>query len=179
MGLAPGDNTTLTAWTVGGPGDGVDWLIQPRFRADTGIHSLDLQHLTGSSISIDIPTIVGRPYQLSFRAAAVAPFDTTGTVSAGSLTNQPFEAIAGTDFNTDGEVAFNTQTYETFTFDFSATGASTTITFTGTGFSNQLFRYGPVIDSVSVILVPEPLSAATLGLMSLVMLGMATRRRLG
>ena len=91
MGLLPGD-TTITGWTVGGPGDGVDWLTTPTYGADTGIHAVDLQHLSASSISTVISTIAGNAYELSFSAAAVtAPLATTsaeGMVSAG-FANQP------------------------------------------------------------------------------------------
>ena len=44
MHLAPGD-TTITGWTVGGPGDGVDWITTPGYGADTEICPVDLQHL--------------------------------------------------------------------------------------------------------------------------------------
>lgn len=160
MGLFPGDNTTITGWTVGGPGDGVDWLVAPIFRADTGIHALDLQHLTDSSISTVIPTIAGNVYQLSFAAAAVLVsftsfFNNVGTVSAGSLVNQafvaPFSATLGN------------QAFVPLSFQFTATAPTTTIRFTSTGPNSA---YGPVIDSVSVVSsvssVPEPSSVALL-----------------
>ena len=50
MPLTPG-STTITGWTIGGPGDGVDWTTAPAFAADTGIHAVDLEHLTNSSIA--------------------------------------------------------------------------------------------------------------------------------
>lgn len=56
MGLAPGDSSTIIGWTVGGPGDGVDWCIEPEYAADSGVYCLDLQHTANSSISTDIPT---------------------------------------------------------------------------------------------------------------------------
>ena len=43
MGVASGDSMTITGWVVSGPGDGIDWLIEPLFNADTGYHSIDLQ----------------------------------------------------------------------------------------------------------------------------------------
>ena len=30
MGVASGDNSTITGWTVSGPGNGVDWTAEPR-----------------------------------------------------------------------------------------------------------------------------------------------------
>jgi len=160
MGLLPGDNTTILGWTVGGPGDGVDWLVSPVFKADTGIHSLDLQHLTDSSIATVIPTIAGNVYQLSFAAAAAMVsftqlFNNVGTVSAGSLVNQ--------EFTPPFSAALNTQAFVPFSFDFTATGSTTEIRFTSTGPNSA---YGPAIDSVSVVgvvsSVPEPPAGALL-----------------
>ncbi|MEQ1601032.1 MAG: DUF642 domain-containing protein [Methylophilaceae bacterium] len=151
MGLAPGD-TTITGWTVGGPGNGVDWLSTPNFAADSGIHSVDLTHLSASSIFTVIPTIAGNLYSLSFSAATSnAPpiypnYTGTGVVSAGSLVNQAFVATLS--------VPTSAQTYTPYSFLFTATEATTTIKFTSTGLSNSY--YGPVIDSVSVSAVPEP-----------------------
>jgi hypothetical protein len=141
MGLPPGA-TTITGWTVGGPGDGVDWISPPTYRADTGVHSVDLQHSSNnSSIATVIPTVVGNVYRLTFGAAAVSGFGSnTGMVSAGSLVNQPFAAaVSG---------SFATQTFTPFTFLFTATSLFTEIRFTATGVT---ISYGPVIDSVSVV----------------------------
>jgi hypothetical protein len=125
MGLAPGD-TTITGWTVGGPGDGVDWLIDEpgnvfTFNANDGIHSVDLQHLTASSISTVIPTVIGGVYELSFFAASVETYDNTGTVSAGSLTNQSFTVLG------PYSASFENQTFQQFLFSFTAVDTSTTI----------------------------------------------------
>jgi hypothetical protein len=124
QGLAPG-STSMTGWTVGGPGDGVDWLAQPTFNADTGIHSVDMKHLTNSSISTVIPTTIGGVYELTFTSAAVINHDNQGIVSAGNLVAQPFApAFSG---------AFGTQVFHPFTFYFTASGTSTTITFQSVG----------------------------------------------
>ncbi len=139
MGVAAGDSTTIRGWTVGGPGDGVDWLNAYVYAADTGYRSVDLQHLSSSSVATVIPTVAGRVYELSFSTATVSGYSNTGVVSAGSLVNQPFEAVFSSQFAT--------QVYTPFTFLFTATGSTTTIQFTGTGGSTA---YGPVIDSVRV-----------------------------
>ena len=140
MGVAPGDGTTITGWTVGGPGDGVNWLTLPTYGVDSGIYAVDLQHLSSSSIATSIPTVAGNVYELSFSAAAVSGYSNTGTVSAGSLVNQPFTAPFSN--------AVSTQIYTPFTFLFTATGPTTTIEFAATGPNTA---YGPVVDSVSVI----------------------------
>jgi len=154
MSLAPSD-TTITGWTVGGPGVGVDWLTKPNWGADTGVKSVDLQYLfTDGSIATIIPTVANAVYELSFGAAAVSGYTNTGVVSAGSLVNQVFTApFSG---------AFASQVFSPFAFQFTATGPTTTIRFTATGPSTT---YGPVIDSVSVdpvSSVPEPSSIALL-----------------
>ena len=140
MGVAPGDNKTIKGWTVGGPGNGVDWILAPYFRADSGKRSIDLQHTSSSSISTIIPTITGRLYELSFGAASVSGsnYNNNGIVSAGSLLNQPFYA----EFSSD----FSSQTYKPHTFYFTATEETTTVHFEAVGPG----VYGPVIDSVSV-----------------------------
>jgi hypothetical protein len=149
VGLAPGA-TTITGWTVGGPGDGVDWLTAPNFGADTGIRSIDLTHITNSSISTVIPTVAGSVYQVSFGAASVTGLSVDGVVSAGSLLNQPFTAPFSS--------AFATQTYKSFAFAFTATGPTSEIVFRATGPADAICCYGPAIDNVSIVqaVVPEP-----------------------
>ena len=164
MALAPGDSTTLTGWTVGGPGDGVDWQTKPAYNPDTGIYSLDLQHFLASSIFTTIPTVIGNIYELSFTTATVTPFTIQGSVSAGSLVNQPFTAIPSNNLTT--------QTFTPFTFQFTAINSTTIIQFASTGPNTA---YGPAIDSVSVELVqsvPEP--SSILGILSLGVLGIGT-----
>lgn len=139
MWVASGDTTTITGWTVGGPGDGVDWITNPTYGVDSGIYAVDLEHSSNSSIATSIPTVVGKVYELSFSAASVTGYDNTGVVSAGSLVNQPFAPPFCPSFP---------QTYTPFSFLFTATGSTTTIEFTATGPNAW---YGPAIDNVSVI----------------------------
>ena len=151
--IEPGE-TTITGWTVGGlPGQGVNWLREPWYNADDGIHSVDLQHLFApSSISTVIPTVTGSLYELSFSTAAVTGYTGTGIVSAGSLVDQAFTAPFS--------ASVGAQVYNGFTFSFTATGTTTTIEFEATGTPTA---YGPVIDSVSVTPVPEPAAMLLLG----------------
>jgi hypothetical protein len=174
--VVPG-GTDIAGWTVGGPGDGVNWLLDPAFRADTGRLSVDLKNLTNSSISTVIPTEVGATYEVSFAAASVAGYDNAGLVSAGSLVNQAFFA----DFSS----SFTTQSYKSFAFQFTATGATTTLRFEATGDNSPPDgRYGPAIDSVSVVAlssVPEPNGMILLGsgsaIVSLAHLGFRRRSK--
>ena len=172
MGLLPGD-TMITGWTVGGPGDGVDWLIDPWFNADAGIHSVDLQHWTNSSISTTISTITGNVYQLSFSAAAAtAPLATSaeGMVSAGSLINQTFTTVFSD--------SYANQTFMPFNYLFTATGPTTTIEFMGNGPTGPGTQcYGPAIDSVSVSPVPVPATVLLFGIGLAGLVGTRLRRK--
>jgi hypothetical protein len=168
MALAPGA-TTITAWTVGGPGDGVDWLSTPTFGAQSGLHSIDLIHSTAGSVSTLIPTTLGQTYELSFYAAAISTGVALGTVSAGSLVDQSFTAPITPAVYTDPTRTAN-QVFALFSFLFTATGPTSTVSFTSAGGGCFPDCYGPVIDSVSVDLVsvpppssvPEPSSIALL-----------------
>ena len=97
MWLSPGA-TNIEGWTVGGPGDGVDWLLGSYYGADTGLYAMDLQHLSASSISTTIPTITGHEYELSFSSATSLGYSNSGVISAGSLTNQTFIADISPQF---------------------------------------------------------------------------------
>lgn len=171
--LAPG-STTITGWTVGGPGDGVDWLTEPSFNASDGTRSIDLQTLTASSISTIISTVIGQTYQLTFDSAAVSPLQQSGTVTAGSLVSQAFAPA----YSAPG--TFSTQVFEAFSFEFEATGTSTTLSFFTDATCCAGATYGPVIDNVSVVEatteVPAPGTLVILGL-GFVGIGFARRRR--
>lgn len=175
MAVVPGNNTTITGWRVGGSGLGVDWLIENRFKADTGIHAIDLLKNTArSSISTIIPTRIGDTYQLSFATSTSSEFHngsftTQGFVSAGSLINQEFivTTVSPTSSN---------QVYNFHNFEFIANDASTTITFIA---GDPISAYGPVIDSVSVERVEsvsEPLTI--LGAGTAIGLGASFKRKL-
>jgi hypothetical protein len=118
MVLAPG-STTITGWTVGGSGEGVDWATD-FYGPDTGDYAVDLRHLTGgsSTTSTVIDTTVNSLYELSFSTASVLGYSNTGVFSAGSLVNQAFTATFS-PANT-----FSTQLFTPLTFQFTATGPS-------------------------------------------------------
>jgi hypothetical protein len=149
MGLAPG-TTTITGWTVGGPGNGVDWVGKP-FAVNTGSRAIDLINSSAGSVSTVIPTVTGQLYELSFYATTVSTGNALGTVSAGSVVNQSFVApkTSGRDF---ANLVFGR-----FSFLFTATGSSTTVNFASTpnGSSCLPDCFGPEIDNVSVVAASE------------------------
>ncbi len=151
MGLTP-SSTAILGWTVGGPGNGVDWLSSNGFAANSGLHSIDLINTSAGSINTVIPTTLGKTYKLAFYAASVSTGNAFGVVSAGSLENQSFTSTL-----TPGP-GFANQIYTLFSFLFTAKGSATTVSFmaTPTGSSCTPDCYGPVIDSVSVSAVPVP-----------------------
>ena len=108
-------------WTVGGPGDGIDWLIETGFNASDGVRSVDLQSNSASSIATIISTVIGQTYQLTFDATVTETLQLSGTVSAGSLIARAFAPAFGG--------IFGSQVYESFVFEFDAVGTSIEVTF--------------------------------------------------
>lgn len=150
MPVPPGSGAII-GWTVGGPGDGVDWLGW-HSNADSGSFSVDLRHITASSISTTVPTVVGHTYEVSFRTATVVGRDSTGVVSIGEF-SMPFSAPFSN--------GFGNQQYVTITFSFKAVSNTSTLRFEATGsVSPETSTYGPVIDTVSITSVTEPSSIA-------------------
>ena len=169
MSLAPG-STTITGWTVGGPGDGVDWLNDSSFNASDGQYSVDLQTFTASSISTVISTVIGQTYQLTFDSAAILGLQHSGTVTAGTLTQgfAPTQSPPGT---------FATQSYDSFSFLFNAVSTSTTLTFSADATCCGGATYGPVVDNVSVVAATTEVAApGALAIFGLFALGFARRR---
>ncbi|MEM7504800.1 MAG: DUF642 domain-containing protein [Pseudomonadota bacterium] len=164
---------TVSGWTV--IGSGIDWLSESRFGADDGQLSVDLQSNSPGGVFINIPTVTGETYEISFAAAAPSSFASggnAGTVNAGDL-NQVFTTTVG------GSLA--APNWEQFSFNFLAQATSTRITFTAN--AQNGIGFGPVIDDVSVVLaqsqnssqVPAPAPVLLLGL-GLVLSGLIRRR---
>ncbi len=177
-------NMTITGWTVGGPGNGVDWLNKPTFAPSDGSKAVDLSLTTPSSVSTTIPTVPGQQYTITFDSAALTNNGgNAGAVTAGSLVSQPFVV-------TITSPAVDTQVWTSYFFQFTATGASTTLTFSSTspsctaGFANC---YGPALDNVWVFpstqVVPAVSAlgshhfAIAFGMLSALGIFIASRRR--
>ena len=135
MRLAPG-STTMTGWTVGGPGDGIKWLGPQTFG------SVDLTYRSPSSIFTVIPTVPGYIYDFSFD---IFPAHTgINDLMTYYFGDRGF--LAGADDQVVRRVGVQVTASSTETLiEFNAYGHST---------DNQ----GPFIDNVSVTFerVPEP-----------------------
>ncbi len=143
--VLPVGSTTITGWTVGGPG-GVDWVSAPYFGTNSGLRAIDLIESSVGSISIVIPTIIGQTYDLSFYTATYSTGNALGAVSAGSLVNKTFSAPISLIQD------ISNPNYAPLNFQFMANGTDTTINFmsTPTGSSCLPDCVGPIIDTVSV-----------------------------
>jgi len=162
--LSAGD-TSITGWTVGGP-VGVDY-IGSYWVAEDGTHSIDVAGSGDGSLSQSIATNAGYRYQVTFWLAAnpdgPPPTKILDVDTGGPATAYTFPIGS----NTKTSMGWTQETY-----DFTATSATTVLTFASDVQSN----YGPALDNVSISVVPEP---ATWALMigGLGMVGYGLRRR--
>lgn len=168
MTLAVG-STTIDHWLVGG--HGVDW-IGTYWQAADGGRSIDLDSglVLGAgpydgSLSQAFATTPGLEYRVTFEMAGNPD---------GGLTIKPLQVTAaGTsvEFSFDnslGQTLAN-MGYQAREFLFFASNATTTLSFASlTNGGGQGF--GPVLDNVSVTLVPEPASCILLIVGSLALL---------
>ncbi len=158
--------SSVGPWTV--TGNSVD-LIGGYWAAPTpGAGSVDLDGNDPGGISQSISTIAGQKYQVSFFLSGNPdgpPPAKTLDVSAGS-TSDAFVYKIGSNSHDDME-------YQAEAFTFTASGASTLISFSSDDVGTP---YGPVIGDVSVVAaVPEPSTFAILGF-GLAGIGLLRRR---
>lgn len=175
--VTPGTGSTaMTGWTVNS-GD-VDWVKQSVWNASQGIYSIDLNgDQKPGKISTVIPTTAGTTYQVTFDIAAF--------LYPGSLTNpKRMEVEAGEvlmDFSLTATQSYNFSTplplavnWQTRSFDFIASGPSSTISFKSLINSDGSAM---LLDNVAVTqlsAIPEPKAAALFAFS--VALGLRRRR---
>ena len=181
--LYPGDAISISGWVVGL--GSIDY-INTFWNSYEGRRSIDLNG-TGErgSVSQTFDTLPGALYRVEFAMSgnpSGGPRETAVEVSVAGSSRiftylvpymEPADLGWGRVFNI---------TYEMKTWDFLATGTTTTLTFTSQDYSLPgccgPMSYGPVIDFVQVneipIVVPEP---GTFGLLALALGGLVCLAR--
>jgi choice-of-anchor C domain-containing protein len=140
--LSPG-STAITGWTVGG--GGVDW-ISTYWNAEQGSFSLDMNATSAGSISQTFDTVAGATYSVSFWVSA-NPMCGAGTKTL-TVSTDATGSTAGSypaAVTTAGDVSAMTWAKAGYTF--TASGTSTTLTFTGDATAGAC---GPALDNVTV-----------------------------
>ena len=141
--FGPG-NGLITGWTIGG--ENVDY-IGSYWEASDGARSVDLNGGGPGSLSQTFDTVAGRAYTVTF--------DLAGNPDIGAelklLTVTAANDSADYSFDTTGASRAD-MNWSNRTFAFTATGASTTLTFS----SAMPGAYGPALDNVAIAAVPEP-----------------------
>jgi choice-of-anchor C domain-containing protein len=141
-----GGSTAITGWTVGG--DSIDY-IGGYWQPEDGSRSVDLSGNANGSISQTFDTVAGQRYAINFFLAGNPDGGPAAKVAITSATGGPAQSDTFTVTGSDSHANMGWQAY---TYNYTAASASTTLSFasaTGTA-------YGPALDNVSVMGVPEP-----------------------
>lgn len=166
--LTTGDVTSLPGWTV--LSSGVDLTDNSVWNAASGSRSVELSGIGSGGVSQRVGGfVVGDKYRIRFSLSA-NPLAANGnyrtTVSATGGGAQAF-TYTKTSMNSSTNML-----YQTFEYIWTATRATSNFQFRSQGSS----ALGPVLDNVSISLVPEPSSWMML-IAGFGMTGFAMRRR--
>ena len=140
-----GGSTAIPGWTVAG--NSIDY-ITTYWQAADGSRSLDLSGSDSGSVFQTLATTAGQKYTVTFDMAGNpdgAPVTKELSVDAGAGTAQDYA------FDTTG-ATHNAMGWTPETYTFTASGASTVLTFTDL---NNGSPYGAALDNVAIS-VPEP-----------------------
>jgi choice-of-anchor C domain-containing protein len=138
-------NTNITGWTIGGAG--VDW-IGSHWQASNGNRSVDMSALSAGSLSQTLLTTIGQSYKLTFDLSGNpdgAPFPKQLNVAINGGTPTTFA------FDTAGRSRPNNMGWLGQTYFFTATSASSVLSFTSLANTPS----GPALDNVQIAAVPE------------------------
>jgi choice-of-anchor C domain-containing protein len=155
------DGTTLPGWMVAS--NDLEIITNAEWPAAEGTRSIDLNGVTNASMYQDLANLViGSPYRLTF-ALSGNPFINGDPIGTADALKDLRVSVAGTDTDFVFDVtpyhwpagsAVPNMGWRTETLVFVANSSSQRLQFSSLDpFSSTR---GPAIDSVSVILVPEP-----------------------
>jgi len=150
--LTAGDTTSITGWEV--LPDGIDY-IGSYWQASDGTRSLDLSALNSGGVMQTVGGFeLGKHYRITFDLSAnpesgIRPKRVVVSATSGVATIYNYLNPSNT---------VSDMQYVTYTYDFIATNVNQDVQFR----SLENNAYGPVLDNVSISLIPEP---ATWGLM--------------
>ena len=172
--LYPGDNS-LTGWTISS--GNIDYMDTDFWQAAAGQRSLDMSGTQAGSIAQTFDTVAGTSYSVTFSLAGNPDGGAPATKSLRvAATGGPQTDYSVTPSgNSTSNMGWTTQTYS-----FTATGASTTLSFTSLAASSS----GPALDNVRVtgvtgtpaVSAPTLSTWSMLGLVAL-LVGIALRKR--
>ena len=165
-----GNSTGVTDWTVGS--GSVDLITGYWQSPPAGGNSIDLDGNSPGSIYTTFATITGQTYLVTF--------EVSGNPDGGDPSKLGIVAAAANSQNFSFTTGANNHTamnYEQVTFQFTATAATTTLTFTSANTGNS--PYGVVLGNIDVAAahaVPEPITLSLMGA-GLAGIGALRRRR--
>jgi len=171
QGTAPGSFTTvgtggtnITGWSV--LSGSVDY-IGSYWNAEDGSRSIDLAGNTYGTLAQIVDLVAGQAYRLTFFLSAnpdQSVYPRSTNVSIDGMTQQ---------FDYTGSPTKSDMGWLQYTWDFVATGGSTTLSFTALNTGNA---YGPALDNVMLSAVPEPTTWALM-IFGFLAVGYSMRRR--
>jgi choice-of-anchor C domain-containing protein len=162
------DSTSITGWTISS--GSVDY-IGSYWTASDGARSVDLNGLNAGTIQQDITGLTsGSVYRIYF--------DLAGNPDNGPTT-KTLDVMASLDtasysFTVPGGASHSNMGWLTQTFIFTATASTATLSFMSTtgGDPGQLPAYGPALDNVRIVEVPNVAEVPLPGSLSLMLLGL-------
>ena len=159
-------STAISGWVV--VNGNIDY-IGSYWQAGADSRSIDLSGGVPGAIAQTFDTVFGQQYEVSFLLSGnpdgPPPVKTLRVEATGTAYQDYAFATAGHSLASMGWTAY--------TYAFTATGSSTTLTFSNASVASA---YGPAIDGVSVTAVPEPASWAMM-IGGFAIAGAAMRRR--